>query len=250
MTRSAYLASTRLLDFDHPALATLVRERRWAELPVADRIGAVYDFVRDEIRFGYNTSDDLPASRVLADGLGQCNTKTTLLMALLRAVGVACRFHGATIGKRLQKGIVNGLFYRLAPDEILHSWAEVLVDGRWIALEGVILDRAYLDGLRARFDGPRGAFLGFAVGTNDLANPSIEWRGDDTYIQRTGVHRDLGIFDDPDAFYSRHGANATGLRGVVFRLLVRRAMNRNVAKLRRRGAAQPTSRAINARSCA
>jgi len=60
--------------------------------------------VRDDIRFGYNASDDLPASRVLADRIGQRNTKSTLLMALLRAVDVLCRFHGFTIDKALQKG--------------------------------------------------------------------------------------------------------------------------------------------------
>lgn len=66
------------------------------------------NFVRDEVTFGYNASDDLPASRVLADHIGQCNTKGTLLMALLRAVGVACRFHRFTIDKALQKGAITG----------------------------------------------------------------------------------------------------------------------------------------------
>lgn len=41
--------------------------------------------VRDDIVFGYNIDDEIPASKVLADGYGQCNTKGTLFMALLRA---------------------------------------------------------------------------------------------------------------------------------------------------------------------
>ncbi len=40
-----------------------------------DRIGAAYDFVRNEILFGYNRTDAIPATEVLADGYGQCNTK-------------------------------------------------------------------------------------------------------------------------------------------------------------------------------
>lgn len=119
-----FLRATPILDHDHPALRRLVAERDWRGLPERERIGAVYDFVR-ELPFGYNISDELPASRVLADGYGQCNTKTTLLMALLRAVGVPCRFHGATIDKRLQQGVVRGLAYRLAPRSIIHSWSEV-----------------------------------------------------------------------------------------------------------------------------
>ena len=82
------LSSTPLLDFRHPSLAALIADRGWGTLPLHDRIGAIYDFVRNEIDFGYNRADDIPASEVLDDRYGQCNTKGTLLMALLRAVGV------------------------------------------------------------------------------------------------------------------------------------------------------------------
>ncbi len=70
-----YLAPTSLLDFNDPALARLVQERRWQQLPTFERIGAIYGFVQNEIEFGYNAADDIPASEVLKDGYGQCNTK-------------------------------------------------------------------------------------------------------------------------------------------------------------------------------
>lgn len=227
-----YLAPTPLLDFDSPTVRALVAERQWAVLPENDRIGAVYAFVRDEIPFGYNTSDDLPASTVLADGFGQCNTKTTLLMALLRAAGVGCRFHGATIDKELQRGVMVGPFYRLAPRSILHSWAEVHLEGRWVELEGVILDRDYLDGLRMVTGRAGGAFLGYGVGTEDLAHPPVEWCGTDTRIQSTGVNHDFGVFDDPDAFYHAHGVNARGVKGFLYRTVMRPSMNARVRRIR------------------
>jgi transglutaminase-like putative cysteine protease len=160
-----HLSPTPLLDYEDPVLRNLIAARDWTSLEEDARIGAIYDFVRDEIGFGYNTSDDLPASAVLADGYGQCNTKTTLLMALLRGVGIPCRFHGATIHKELQKGVVEGFFYRLAPESIIHSWAEIQFDGNWVGLEGVILDAVYLDGLRATVAKDGGAFLGYGAGT-------------------------------------------------------------------------------------
>ena len=107
------LQPTALLDFTNPAIEAVVQERGWRQLPTFERIGAVYDFVRNEIAFGYNAGDELPASAVMADGIGQCNTKATLLMALMRAVGIACRFHGFTIDKPLQKGAITGLAYVL-----------------------------------------------------------------------------------------------------------------------------------------
>lgn len=100
------LAPTPILNFDHPSIARLVKDKGWNTLSAHDRIGAVYDFVRNEIAFGYNRSDDITATGVLADGFGQCNTKGTLLMALLRAVGVRCRLHGFTIHKALQRGVI------------------------------------------------------------------------------------------------------------------------------------------------
>lgn len=64
-------APTRLLDYRHPDIARLVAHRDWASLPAFERVGAVYGFVRDEVSFGYNASDDLTASQVLAERIGQ-----------------------------------------------------------------------------------------------------------------------------------------------------------------------------------
>ncbi len=237
-TAARCLSSTAMLDYRHPTIQQLVEAQAWAALPEFERVGAAYTWVRDQLPFGYNTADDLAASAVLADGIGQCNTKTTLLMALLRAVRIPCRLHGATIHKELQHGLVNGLLYRLTPDEIVHTWAEVLIAGDWIRLEGVILDRDYLDGLRNRFPSATGSFLGYAVGTDDLANPPIDWSGTDTAIQSTGLDSDHGVFDDPDSFYAQHEATLRGLRAWIFRHFVRHTMNRNVIRLR---ACPPTS---------
>jgi transglutaminase-like putative cysteine protease len=227
-----YLRATQLLDSGHPRIQALIMERSWRDLPERERIGAIYDFVQNEIAFGYNQSDDLPASAVLTDGYGQCNTKATLLMALLRATGTGCRLHGATISKRLQKGIMEGLFYRLAPSSIIHTWAEVFYDGRWAGLEGVILDRRYLAGLRASLQVHGGAFCGYAVGTQDLADPPIAWQGTGTQIQATAVNRDFGVFDDPDSFYRLHRGNVRGIRRWLIWPRMRTAMNRKVASIR------------------
>ena len=228
----SHLRATRLLDFDNGSIQQLIAARGWRDLAPYERIGAAYAFVRDEIEFGYNASDVLSASTVLADGYGQCNTKTTLLMALLRALAVPCRVNGATIHKRLQKGVVNGGFYLLAPTNINHTWTEVLLDGSWIGLEGVILDAAYLRGIRTIVSIGTTAFLGFGVGTADLSQPPVEWRGEDTWIQRTGVNQDFGTYDDPDSYYAEHGDNLSGVRAWLYRVWIRHVLNHNVTSIR------------------
>lgn len=98
-----YLRETPMLNFSAVNIQQLISDRKWKEIDTFHRIKQIYNFVRDEILFGYNVDDSIPASKVLADGYGQCNTKGTLFMALLRGVNVPCRVHGFTIDKNFKR---------------------------------------------------------------------------------------------------------------------------------------------------
>ncbi|MGP6087343.1 transglutaminase-like domain-containing protein [Antarctobacter jejuensis] len=225
-----YLSETPLLDYRAVRIQELVTNRGWAGLAEGERIGAAYEYVRNEVLFGYNSEDALPASKVLADGYGQCNTKGTLLMALLRALEIPCRFHGFTIDKGLQRGVVPELVYPLAPRNIIHSWVEVRYGDKWLDLEGFILDQGVLSALQAKFP-DRASLCAYGAGTDCLQQPNVAWAGQSTYIQKTGINRDLGVFDSPDAFYANN-RQLTGLRGLAYRCVIRHWMNRRVAQIR------------------
>lgn len=226
-----YLAATRLLDFDGLAIAGLIRARGWKDLSRHNQIGAAYDFVRNEIAFGYNRADDIPASEVLADGYGQCNTKGTLLIALLRGVGVRCRLHGFTIHKALQRGVVPELVYPLAPSEILHSWVEVDLGDGWVNLEGFILDAPFLQTLQQKFR-ETDSLCGYGAGTECLSAPPVAWTGCDTYIQKTGIVSDFGTFNAPDDFYATHRQKFGFVRDLLYRHVIRHWMNARVRAIR------------------
>lgn len=224
--------STDLLDFHHPEIQKLLRERGWARLGEAEKIKSIYNFVRDEIPFGYNETEEIPASRVLWEGYGQCNTKSTLLMALLRAVGIPNRLHGFTIDKALQKGAISGIWYRLAPQNILHTWVEIFFEGEWFFLEGVILDRPFLAAVQKKFPDCAGEFCGFGAFTESFQAPPIEWNRNHTFIQKMGINQDFGLFDTPDEFYAVHRQQMNFIRRFVFRKLARKLINRNVDRIR------------------
>ncbi len=190
------------------------------------------NYVHDEIEFGYNIDDNIPASAVLSDGCGQCNTKGTLFMALLRAVGVPCRLHGFTINKRLQKGAMTGLIYSLAPESIVHSRGELEYEGRWYNIEGFILDMPYLRSLQEKFPAGCASFCGYGVATDNFANHQVEWEVNDTYIQKEGIDQDFGLFYSPDEFFSKHQQNISPLKKWIFQHIGHKLMNHNVAKIR------------------
>ena len=243
-TKQKLTEKTGILNYDHMDIRKLVDERKWRTLEIYDRIGAVYDFVRNEIKFGYNRQDDIRASEVLADGYGQCNTKGTLLMALFRAVGIPCRLHGFTIRKILQSGVVPPIVLPITPPNILHSWVEIYYEGKWVNLEGFILDDDYIQALQMKYP-DKTALCTYGAGTDNLQNPSVKWSGTDTYIQKTGINQDFGIFDSPDDFYKTHAQKLGPIRGFLYQNLIRHWMNRRVQKMRSgRSVFAPNSKAM------
>ena len=224
---------TPVLDFRHREIQKLIAERNWRNLSNdEEKIKAVYNYVRDEIVFGYQGEDAASASKVLQDGYGQCNTKSNLLMALLRALDIPCRFHGFTIEKSLQKGAIPGIWFRLSPKNIVHSWVEVLHEGQWYALEGVILDQKYLKKIQSRFRGFQGTFCGYGIYTENLQNPDIDWKKNNTYIQKGGINQDFGLYDSPDVFYREHPLELNFIKKAVFKWIARHRINRNVSRIR------------------
>lgn len=228
-----FLIETPMLDYSSQRIQSLVAGREWKTLDDFGKIQAVYNYVRDEILFGYNTSDSIAASRVLKDGYGQCNTKGTLFMALLRAVDIPCRIHGFTIDKKLQKGAMTGVVYKSAPQNILHSWVEVLYDGSWYELEAFILDKKYLQRLQKINSTCTGAFCGYGVAVKDFQNPVVDWNANNTYIQSEGITQDFGVYDSPDQLLLEHHQEMTAVKTLIYRCLGRRLMNRNVKIIRR-----------------
>ncbi|MGK0373180.1 MAG: transglutaminase-like putative cysteine protease [Glaciecola sp.] len=232
MQNENLIKKSPLLDFEHDRIKQLVTSREWAKLDPFNKIGGAYQFVKDEIRFGYNQSDDIRASQVLRDGYGQCNTKGTLLIALLRSLGIPSRLHGFTIFQALQKGAIPSVIIKLVPPEILHSWVEVYYDNHWISLEGFILDKTYLTAIQSRFSEHKQYFSGYGIATSCLENPPVEWNGQNTFIQKDGIAQDFGVFNTPDEFYKQYGTNLSGVKRILFQYIIRHIINWNVSRLR------------------
>lgn len=227
-----YLKETKMLDYSNKNIQQLIQERGWNSIEKFECLKYIYNFVRDEILFGYNIDDNIAASKVLADGYGQCNTKGTLFMALLRACNIPCRVHGFTIDKKLQKGAMTGLVYKNAPNNVFHSWVEVYFEDKWYELEAFILDKEYLTKLQEIKSECTGAFCGYGVAVKDFKNPIIDFDRNNTYIQSEGINQDFGVYDSPDDLLKEHHQEMSVIKAFLYKNLGRHLMNRNVRKIR------------------
>ncbi|WP_169307380.1 GNAT family N-acetyltransferase [Chitiniphilus eburneus] len=114
-----YLAADAEIDFDHPNVAALARDLRHATQPETAR--ACFDWVRDSIPHCIDAArEEVPcaASETLAAGTGFCYAKSHLLVALLRANGIAA-------GLGYQRLTWDGPH----PPYCLHGFAVVWLDG-------------------------------------------------------------------------------------------------------------------------
>lgn len=135
---------------------------------------------------------------------------------------------------------ITPFVYFMAPREIIHTWAEARLGNQWLALEGLILDSDYLEAVQRRFTHCAHPFLGYAVATDDLQRPRVEWTEGDTFIQRDGIARELGMYQSPDEFYAKHPTNLRGINGWLYRHYFYKRLNENISSIRS-GSTQPAS---------
>lgn len=121
--RARALAPTAAFDADAPTIAA--RARQIVDGATSDRARVERIVMWVYTNLGKDLSTELAtASQVLSHGRGDCTEHTLLVVALARAAGIPAREVGG-----LMYEDTTGRFY-------WHAWAQVALDGRWVAVDG------------------------------------------------------------------------------------------------------------------
>jgi len=129
-----YLSSARFIDSDAPDVVAFARTASAGSSSDLDKVQRLYGAVRDGIAYDpyVNFSDptNFRASGVLAARRGFCVGKAALLAACCRAIGIPARVGYADVRNHMTS---PKLYERIKTDVFIwHSYAELLVDGRWV----------------------------------------------------------------------------------------------------------------------
>lgn len=120
--RKRWLESTHLIDHTDPSIVAFARKTALGDSPAA-RVAAMSRALHGQLRYTLATAP-LRASAILRTGVGDCTEYARVLTAMARSQGLPARE-------------VAGLIY--AGDHVggltFHAWAEVYVDGRWLATD-------------------------------------------------------------------------------------------------------------------
>lgn len=180
------LASTAFVDHDHPRVRAFVARVTEGARTSSERVRALFDAVRDEVRYDPYQTDLAPgalaASATLARGAGFCVPKAIVYAAALRAIGVPARLGFADVTNHLA---TRRLLETLRSDQfVFHGFVIAEIDGREVKATPAF-DRA----LCARFGVAPLEFDGTA---DAMLQPfDASGRAFLEYLRDRGVHDDL-----------------------------------------------------------
>jgi transglutaminase-like putative cysteine protease len=130
----ATLSPTEVIDADHPAVREYARRAIGDAETDREQAIRLYLAVRDDIRYDpydiHLTVDGMKASTCLAEGHGWCVSKSILLAAAARSVGIPARLAFADVRNHLNTKRLSEL---MGTDVFAyHGTTELLLDGEWV----------------------------------------------------------------------------------------------------------------------
>ncbi|MFI9810116.1 transglutaminase domain-containing protein [Streptomyces sp. NPDC052301] len=222
-TAAGSTAPTRILDWRHPNVSSLLRrldvrgDSGEASAP-ADRTAALrraHHWIAEAVQPVYSVDDERPVSEVLRRRRGSCSQRLAVLESVARASGVATRVRGLLVDGRFWYPRFPRL-HRFVPHQVVLAWPEFLLDGLsptdslaapWLTVSELF------GGLDELSEDRGGGFTNAGAETlfEALSRTAIDWDGA-TVCPVGGacdlsayVLADLGHFDSRDELFARHG---------------------------------------------
>lgn len=226
---------TKLADDENILVKETAQRLTQGEEDLRKKLEKLFYYVRDDIKFAFPKDGDLvKASETIQSGRGQCNTKSTLFLALCKSMGIPARIHFSLIKKEIQQGLFTGIAYHLMPDLISHSWIEVKIEGKWRRLDSYINDEDFYLAAKSELK-KNGWDTGFSVACSSGESSSGFHIDEEKFVQMDAVVLDHGVWDEPMDYYTtdKYNNRPSLIKLILYRILIN-GINKKVAQMRKK----------------
>ncbi|UYP44749.1 hypothetical protein NEF87_001034 [Candidatus Lokiarchaeum ossiferum] len=226
-------SNLNLTDVNHPIVQHVVRKLTGTSKSNTEKVHNFFMFIRDEIKFAFPLEGDfVSAADIIKTKKGQCNNKGTLFYTLCKAAGIPVRMHFSAIDKVIQRGLFKGLFYEMLPQQLSHSWIEVQLDGKWIAIDSYINDFDYYVAGKKKLQ-DNGWKTGFSISCEKEESSADLNLETEKFVQMDAVTEDHGLWTSPELYYQSdcYHNRPSILKLAIYKILIRR-VNRRIKKIR------------------
>lgn len=169
-----FLEATELININHPLVLQTSYNLTYQLSTDHEKVLSIYNFVKDEILFGWTANfSAMKASDVIKSKIGFSNTKSTLFVALLRAINIPAR--------QVFVDITCDIFYGfgISSDFVDHSYCEIYLQNSWIQIDSYNIDKNLYIGAKKRLEREN-----LKVGYGIHANGTNDWNGkDNSFVQ-------------------------------------------------------------------
>jgi hypothetical protein len=222
-----------LSDADHPRVREIAGHLTAGKASTTDKVASIFHFVRDEIKFGFPPKwDAVKASELLAYGVGYCNTKATLFVALCRAANVSARVHCSLIDLGIMRGVFPSISFPFLPKVGSHSWSEVQIEGQWKPIDSYINDKAFYESARRRLE-VSGRPFGYSVSFME-GKSSCEFNfGKEGFVHMGAVVEDHGPWEDFTQYMASDRYASMNSLQLMSYPIIAKLTNRNIEGIRR-----------------
>jgi hypothetical protein len=221
-----------LSDSGHPSIKEKASNLANEKLSDLEKLERVFYFVRDDVKFGFPRKwDKAKASEVLESGIGTCNTKATLLIALCRACGISARAHCGLINVEIMRGVFPSFAFAFLPKAASHTWSEVEIDGVWKPIDSYINDKDFYRGALEHLAKSTGR-IGYSIAITE-GRSSCEFNfGEKGFVQMGGVLKDHGTWEDLSQYFSSKLYVSLNPLQLMFYPMLAKLSNKNVEHIR------------------
>lgn len=227
-----WLANTPLLNTHHPKIRLLAIKLTQLQSGERKKALACFEHIR-QLPFGcLGDGTGVSSLTVLKSARGDCHTKSTLLVALLRSIDIPARLRFVTLKPDFLRGILD-----LGGQPVEHCCAEVWMDEQWVPIDSHVVDPPLAKAAKRRL-AEEGRALGYGV----HALGQTQWDGRSPSFGQFSEQdsaslpiRDWGVYDDPYQFYSStpYVHSKLGWASRMMWMLGANVVNRRVNALRR-----------------
>jgi hypothetical protein len=225
-----------LSDYGDPTVQAKVDQLVAGKTTQLEKLESIFNYVRDGVKFGFPPKwDEVKASEIMRYGVGYCNTKATLFVALCKAAGIPARVHYALIDVQIMRGVFPSFALLFLPKAGGHSWSEVQVNGEWKHIDSYINDRQYYEQALKKLK-KSGHPFGYSVSFVDGKSSCDFNFGEKGFVHMGAVVGDQGVWDDAAEYFATDKyTRMNALQRMSYPMLAKLA-NRNISKTRSAGA--------------
>jgi len=190
-SNNAQLASTRILDYEHPQVQSVISSVGKSDRSKRDFVLAAHTYIVERMNAVYSMDEDRPVSETFRLNQGSCGQRMAAVEAVARAAGVPTRVRALWLDRRFWFSRLPLLRFFLPPRTLM-PWPQFFFDEHWVDFDELYapchdlaiktpVKHAFSNAGESLFDAIRHApvdFLGKLKGTDyasyDISNVVLE----------------------------------------------------------------------------